>query len=412
MRTMLFVASLTLLCASSTFAQESGDRIVVTAATARLKSRNDIVGSVPRGDILTVKDVDIDWFWVIYSGAKATTKGWIKRRDVIPLEMSLEYFNDEIRRSPDASLYNIRGKIWNDKQNIKAALDDWNESIRLDPTQAEPWGNRAKAWCKLGDYDHALADCNEAIRLDPKNVSAYIVRGIVWKKKGDDGKALADGDEAIRLDPKNALAFNNRGIQWEHNGDRNKAIADFTEAIRLDSKWASPYISRGIACLENRDYDRAIADFEEAIRIDPLTRFSYYRTYSYHERAYACFKNGDYAKSIADWNVCLRLDPDDISALRNLADIFAACPNDEYRDGKRAVELATKAGDFCDWIDADLIDTLASAFAERGEFENAVEWQEKALGRTLETDKDRYRSRLSRLDLYKTGKPYRFKPTN
>ncbi len=60
MRTVVLATSLVLLCASSVFAQKVGDQIVVTAAKAMLKSRNDVVGSVPKGDMLTVKEVNGD----------------------------------------------------------------------------------------------------------------------------------------------------------------------------------------------------------------------------------------------------------------------------------------------------------------------------------------------------------------
>src|SRR6266853_290632 len=101
MRTTIFL-SVILLWATAVLGQQVGDRIVVTAKAAQLKTLNDIVGSVPKGNILTVKDVNGDWFWVIYSSGRKTTKGWIKRRDVVPFEKALDIFNAELRRTPSA----------------------------------------------------------------------------------------------------------------------------------------------------------------------------------------------------------------------------------------------------------------------------------------------------------------------
>ena len=111
MRTTLLATSFVLLCASSTFAQKAGDRIVVTAARVPLKSRNGIVGSFLKGQILTVKEVDGDWFWVIHSGANGTTKGWVKRPDVVALEKAIDFFNDELRRTPAADLLGAEGEV-------------------------------------------------------------------------------------------------------------------------------------------------------------------------------------------------------------------------------------------------------------------------------------------------------------
>jgi len=177
MRTLLFATSLTLLCGSTALAQKVGDRIVVTAAKAQLKSRADVVGSAPEGSILTVTVVSGDWFWVTYSGENDVTKGWIKRLDVIPLQKALDFFNDELQRTPTAALYAIRGKIWEEKHEYDKAIADFDESIRLDPLQSTYFRRRGKVWCDKKDYDKAIADYDEAVRLGPDDASGYAGRG-------------------------------------------------------------------------------------------------------------------------------------------------------------------------------------------------------------------------------------------
>jgi tetratricopeptide (TPR) repeat protein len=87
--------------------------------------------------------------------------------------------------------------------------------------------------------------------------------------------------------------------------------------------------------------------------------------------------------------------------------VLATCPDPSLRDGKRAVQLATKACELADWEDANDLENLAAAHAECGRFEEAVKWQAKAveLGKGLQ-DADEARQRL---DLYKAGKPFREK---
>ena len=247
MRTTLLATSLILVCESSVLAQKAGDRIVVIAATAQLKSRNDVVGSVPKGSILKVKEVNGDWFWVIYSGASSTTQGWIKRPEVISIEKALDFFNDEMQRNSTAELYAIRGAIWKEKHEYDKAIADFDEAVRRDPQQSTTLRRRGNVWAAKADYDKAIVDYSKAIRLDPKDARCYSNRGRAWGHKKEQDKAIADFTEAIRIDPLSASDFYGRGDAWSRKGTYDKAIDDYTETIRLDPKQALAYSRRGYA---------------------------------------------------------------------------------------------------------------------------------------------------------------------
>ena len=45
---------------------------------------------------------------------------------------------------------------------------------------------------------------------------------------------------------------------------------------------------------------------------------------------------------------------------------------------RRLLNLATRACELSEWKEATHLGTLAAAYAEMGEFDKAVEWQEKA----------------------------------
>ena len=56
-----------------------------------------------------------------------------------------------------------------------------------------------------------------------------------------------------------------------------------------------------------------------------------------------------------------------------------------------------------EWEDASFVDTLAAAYAEQGEFEKAVEAEEKAIKLAEGDSSEAYKARLA---LYKDDKPY------
>ena len=84
---------------------------------------------------------------------------------------------------------------------------------------------------------------------------------------------------------------------------------------------------------------------------------------------------------------------------------MAACPETRFRDGKRAVEFATRACELTKWKNPRFLNTLAAAQAEAGDFDAAVSSQKRAIELlTDERQKAEYRSRLV---LYQAKKPYR-----
>ncbi len=113
----------------------------------------------------------------------------------------------------------------------------------------------------------------------------------------------------------------------------------------------------------------------------------------------------EYEKAIADYSEAIRLDPKHAGAHNGLAWILATCTDARYRDGGRAVELAKKACELSEWSDANVIDTLAAAYAEVGDFDAAVKWESKAI--ELLGDRKMKEDLRSRLELYRERKPYR-----
>jgi len=217
-----------------------------------------------------------------------------------------------------------------------------------------------------GDYDRAIASFTEAIRLDPKYVPAYVNRGDIYKTRGDYDKAVADYDESIRLDPDHVPAYIDRGLAYAAMHSNDKAMADYDQAILIDPKSRLAYINRGLLYEAGGDYRKAFDDFEKAIRLNSGDAFAY----------------------------------------NNLAWLLATCPNSAFRDGRKAVEFANKACELTQWKHPDWVDTLAAAFAETGDFAQAIKWETKYL-ETPNLAKSNAAGATIRLKLYQARQPYR-----
>lgn len=240
--------------------------------------------------------------------------------------------------------------------------------------------------------------------LDVKGDKLSIMNGASgWVPKTDFApvpKALELFNAQIKKNPKDAGGYAARGLLKQGEGDFDAAITDYTEAIRLDSKRAELYLGRGNSYSGKQEFDKAIVDFTDAIRLAPKSDTAYCT------RGNSWYAKKEYGKAISDYLESNRISPNFDDPLNQLAWLMATCPDAKFRNGKKAVEYATKLCELSKWQEIDDIDTLAAAYAEAGDFANAVKWQTKAHELAPEVEKADYQSRI---DLYKSGKPLHLK---
>ena len=151
--------------------------------------------------------------------------------------------------------------------------------------------------------DQAIIYYTEEIGKNPNAWNAYLYRGFVRDLKHEYDQAIADYSEAIKIYPSWANSFNNRGWTYHRTKRYDQAIADYNQAIRLDPKCVRAIVNRGFAWQDKAEYYRAITDYDRAIKADPK-----------YARAYAA----------RAW-------------------LYATCSDKKFRDGKLAVESATRA---------------------------------------------------------------------
>jgi len=217
-------------------------------------------------------------------------------------------------------------------------------------------------------------------------------------------KAIAAFDQAIRVDPEYALAYYNRGDVYRDKGEDDKAIADYDHAIRVEPKFAFAYNNRGNVYQAEGDYDKAIADYDHAIRLDPLRLDPKY-AFAYYKRGDLYLDKGDYDKAIVDYDHAIRLEPEFAPTYNSYAWLLATCPQATFRNGAKAVEYATKACELSEWKEPSLVDTLAAAYAEAGDFDLAIKWEMKYL-ETANLSEKKAADAKSRLALYQAHRPY------
>jgi len=310
------------------------------------------------------------------------------------------------------------------------AIAEYSEAIRINPHLTEAYFNRALCHSKKKDWENAVTDCTEVLRLKPNHVKAIHWRGVTYRCRGKYQEALADFDKVLELNPNDARAFYDRGvthrliselpkaledftnaIQLELNafpergfvharlGNLDLAFSDLTEAIRRQPEKAEYYEYRSWVSYKQSDLEAAILDLGEVIRLEPSTA-SHYAKRAFHHHA-----KGNFTEAIADGRQAVALDEKCVNAHNGLAWILATCPEDDKRDGRKAVGHALQAVELAEGKNLAYIGTLAAAYAEAGNFEEAVKWAKKFLD--SDPPNENIEPARLRLALYEQGKAYR-----
>jgi tetratricopeptide (TPR) repeat protein len=160
------------------------------------------------------------------------------------------------------------------------------------------------------------------------------------------------------------------------NGDIAGAKHNVDAALRIDPKlWPALYLRAQIFRKEGK-YELAIQDCNEALRQYPgLVEASLLR-------ASIKVRLGKYADALKEFNYLISLHPRPVTLARALSDrawFYATCPDSSFRNGQQAVKDAKAACSIMQWKDEDMIDTLAAAYAEAGDFDSAVQYVSQAL---------------------------------
>ncbi|RKU38799.1 hypothetical protein C6496_04655 [Candidatus Poribacteria bacterium] len=163
---------------------------------------------------------------------------------------------------PDAQDYLRRGIEADQNDNPDDAIEYYTEVIRLDPPDAFivsiAHSNRGVAYSKKGETGRAIEDYDQTIRLNPESAVAYNNRGYAYRQKGEVERAIEDYDRAIQIRSDNVLFYNNRAIALLHLQEWEKAKSDLTIARNMGVDIVALF----------RSSFSSIVDFEEKYSIE------------------------------------------------------------------------------------------------------------------------------------------------
>lgn len=308
-------------------------------------------------------------------------------------------YDEAVKLLPrDPGVLRFRGMHYLTQNNIELAIADFNAAIELDPDDPDTYQARGMAQALAEKLDEAVQSFNKAIELEPNSPTAFVHRARLRAMKGDFPAALADVEQSMKLRPGSVQALLLHASLLGTTGKFDQAIAELNVLRQVMPDSPDVLLQLGTLYQASGQPERANDAFNHLIDRDPKN------TAALRGRADTYLNQGKQVEAIADYEEVLKVDPENSGVLNNLAWVLATSPDEELRDGQRAIELATEACEVTEYKQAHILSTLAAGYAETGDFETAVDWSTKA----VDLGSDQTKGQLEKeLESYQAKKPWR-----
>ena len=301
----------------------------------------------------------------------------------------------------DARAFNALGNLLSSTGRFREAVERFNQGLRVDPYSAETRNNLGIALGKLGRRQEAVAQFQTALRIKRDYAEAYNNLANALAASGQLEEAVVNYREAIARQP-TAAAYNNLANAQSRLNRLEEAEVNYRQALRLDPDFAQAHNNLANLLVRVRQFDQAVSHYESAIRLD--AGFAE----AYHNLGAVLVQRRQYGRAIDVFEKGLSRWPQEVTLANYLALLLAAAPVPGQRNGERAVHMAESAAQATGLENAQILSTLAAAYAEVGRFDEARRTAERALALAEAQNQNPLAEQIrARLALYQSGLPYR-----
>ena len=293
--------------------------------------------------------------------------------------------------------HNNLGDALMESGQLEEAFGHFQEAARMVPNSFLPKNNAGNALLTLGRVAESIPFFQEAAAMAPGRAEVQYNLGRAFQLEEKLPEAIAQYEKAILIKPEFADALTNLGVCLRSSGRSEEAIEHFEQAIQSDPDFVGAYIQLGITLNALGRKTEALSYFEKVLEINPSDFPA-----NYHS-AVVLLALGRRTESLKHFQTSLRLRPNNGGIHHGISWIMATAPESELRNGKLAIAHARTAL-VANQDNPFMVDGLAAAHAEAGEFEAAVNWQQQAVKMVSGNTKIAFEKRLSG---YQQELPYR-----
>lgn len=162
--------------------------------------------------------------------------------------------------------YVFRGKAQAQRNEIKAAILDFSEALKINPQATDALYNRGAAYALSGQTNFALADFAHLLDLAPNDPDTLYYRAQIYMTQGKREDALRDLSDVLRQHPEDLDSRMQRAGLSIMLGRNEDAIADLNQLLKKDPTAPAAFYNRGRAKQLKGDIAGAAEDFAAAMQ--------------------------------------------------------------------------------------------------------------------------------------------------
>jgi tetratricopeptide (TPR) repeat protein len=393
---------------------------------------------LPGGDGQVAKDSIDEAIKLLKNQPKQQSAAYLlKGKMVEELDAKLENFDQAVKADGDnVEALQARAIVYLQKEDTEKAMADFAKIIEKDPTNTQMIAVVVSILAEKKKFDEAVKYADKLIEIKPEEADGYRIKGSLLYFQDDDKGALELLTKALEKEPENVESLYLRAQVYSALKEPEKAKEDIEKALKNDPNEGRGILMRSALAAQEKRFGDAIADLKLLLQADPTNESLRLQLAGYYvadkrprraielltailddneksvdalrSRGDALLSVGKHAEAIADYEKALSIEPDNTGVLNNLAWVMATSPEEGVRNAKRSIELATKACELTEYKQAHILSTLASGYAESGDWETAIKWSSKAV--EVGSDEAETVDQLKKeLESYKEKKPWREK---
>ena len=285
---------------------------------------------------------------------------------------------------------------------LDEAIDEYNQALALKPNWAQAHNNLGFAYGTQGKYDLSVKHLRRAVAIQPQFAEAHLNLANALAAVAKHDEALEHYLTAVQQDPQSSQAQYRTGSALLDRGHRDGAVKHFRKAVQLDPDFAAAHSDLALALGSGGEFEAAIDHFQKSLALEPDSAFCQYNL------AVTMTLVGQLGESLPHYRRAAELEPSWPGPWRGVAWVLATHPDAAVRDGQKAIEAAQRAVQLCRHGDPQVLDALAAAQAEAGQYEQAVSTAQAAITLATAASDQKLVSDIStRLTLYESQRPYR-----